>query len=128
MTSPKSQEFVYPHTIEYEYEKADPLFLSEPLDEMEFTKNIIMVYQYPPKDKLFVPSYISGDYQTHYGIYKLENKKLKLLFQRLQIVFDGLVYYYLDKDITNFLHSLGLNKNEIQTIKDKKYKLVVSDL
>ena len=87
-----------------------------------------MVYQYPPKDKLFVPSYISGDYQTHYGVYKLENGELKMLFQRLQIVFDGLVFYYLDKDITHFLHSLGLNKNEIQIIKDKKYKLEVSDL
>ena len=128
MTSPKSQVFVQSPTIEYEYEKADPLILLEPIDGMEFTKNIIMVYQYPPQDKLFVPSYISGDYQTHYGIYKLENEKLKLLFQRLQIVFDGLVFYYLDKDITNFLHSLGLNKNEIQKIKDIKYKLVVSDL
>lgn len=128
MTSPKSQVFVQPPTIEYEHEKADPLILTELLDGMEFTKNIIMVYQYPPQDKLFVPSYISGDYQTHYGIYKFENGKLKLLFQRLQIVFDGLVYYYLDREITNFLHSLGLNKNEIQTIKDKKYNLQVSDL
>ncbi len=130
MTSPKSQVFIRPPIIEYEYvhEKAEPLILSEPLDGMEFTKNIIMVYQYPPKDKLFVPSYISGDYQTHYGIYELKNGELKLLFQRLQIVFDGLVYYYLDKNITNFLYSLGLNKNEILKIKDKKYKLEVSDL
>jgi hypothetical protein len=128
MTSPKSQEFIHPITIEYEYEKAEPLILSTPINGMEFTKNIIMVYQYPPKDKLFVSTYISGDYQTHYGIYRLENGELKMLFQRLQIVFDGLVYYYLDKDITNFLHKLGLNKNEIQTIKNKKYKLEVSDL
>ena len=128
MSSPKSQVFVQPPTIEYEHEKADPLILSEPIDGMEFTKNIIMVYQYPPQDKLFVPSYISGDYQTHYGIYKLENEKLKLLFQRLQIVFDGLVFYYLDRDITNFLYSLGLNKNKILTIKNKKFKLEVSDL
>lgn len=130
MTSPKSQVFVQPSIIEYEYEhvKAEPQILSEPLDGMEFTKNIIMVYQYPPKDKLFVPSYISGDYQTHYGIYELKNGELKLLFQRLQIVFDGLVFYYLDKNITNFLYSLGLNKNEILKIKDNKYKLEVSDL
>jgi hypothetical protein len=128
MTSPKSQVFIAPPTIEYEHGKAEPLILGTPLDGMEFTKNIIMVYQYPPKDKLFVPSYISGDYQTHYGIYKLENGELKMLFQRLQIVFDGLVFYYLDKDITHFLHSLGLNKNEILSIKNKKYKLVVSDL
>jgi len=128
MSSPKSQQFIQPVTIEYTYEKADPIILSVPLDGMEFTKNIIMVYQYPPENKLFVPSYISADYQTHYGIYKLENGELKLLFERLQIVFDGLVFYYLDRDITNFLCSLGLNKNEIQRIKDKKYKLVVSDL
>lgn len=128
MTSPKSQEFVYPPTVEYTYENADPLILSTPIDGMEFIKNIIMVYQYPPKDKLFVPTYISGDYQTHYGIYKLENGELKLLFQRLHIVFEGMIAYYIDRDITNFLYNLGLNKNEIQTIKDKKYKLEVSDL
>lgn len=128
MTSPKSQEFIHPITIEREYAGVEPLILSTPIDGMEFTNNIIMVYQYPPQDKLFVPTYISGDYQTHYGIYKLENYELKLLLQKLHIVFDGLVYYYLDKDITNFLYNLGLNKNEIQTIKNKKYKLEVSDL
>lgn len=128
MTSPKSQEFIHPVIIEHVYTKAEPLILSTPIDGMEFTKNIIMVYQYPPKDKLFVPTYISGDYQTHYGIYKLENGELKLLLQKLHIVFDGLVFYYLDRDITNFLYNLGLNKNEIQTIKIKKYKLEVSDL
>lgn len=128
MTSPKSQEFIYPVIIEHVYTKAEPLILFAPIEGMEFTKNIIMVYQYPPKDKLFVPTYISGDYQTHYGIYKLENGELKLLLQKLHIVFDGLVFYYLDRDITNFLYNLGLNKNEIQTIKNKKYKLEVSDL
>lgn len=128
MTSPKSQQFIYPPTIEYEHAKAEPIILVTPIDGMEFIKNIILVYQYPPKDKLFVPSYISGDYQTHYGIYKLENGEVKLLFERLHIVFDGLVFYYLDKDITNFLYNLGLNRNEIQTIKDKKYKLEISDL
>ena len=85
-------------------------------------------YQYPPQDKLFVPSYISSDYQTHYGIYKIENGELQLLFQKLQIVFDGLVFYYLERDITNFLHKLGLNKTEIDKIKNTKYKLDVVDL
>ena len=128
MSSPKSQQFIQPVIVEYEYEKAVPLILSSPIEGMEFTKNIIMIYQYPPEDKLFVPSYISGGYQTHYGIYRMENGELKLLFERLHIVFDGLVFYYLDRDITNFLHNLGLNKNEIITIKDKKYKLVTTDL
>ena len=128
MTSPKSQEFVNPPIVEYMHEKVEPLILSTPIEGMEITKNIIMVYQYPPKDKLFVPTYISGDYQTHYGIYKLENGELKLLFQRLQIIFEGLVSYYIDRDLTNFLFSLGLNKNEIQSVKDKRYKLQVSDL
>lgn len=122
MTSPQSQEFIHPEIIEQEYEKAEPIILTIPIDGMEFIKNIIIVYQYPPKNKLFVPSYISQDYQTHYGIYRIENGELKLLFERLQIVFDGLVFYYLDRDITNFLYNLGLNKNEIQTIKAKKYK------
>ena len=128
MSSPSSQVFVHPPTVEYMHEKADPLILSRPIDGMEFIKNIIMIYQYPPDDKLFVPTYISADYQTHYGIYKLENGELKLLFQRLQIIFEGLVSYYIDRDLTNFLFSLGLNKNEIQSVKDKRYKLQVSDL
>ena len=123
MTSPKSQVFVQSPTIEYEHEKADPLILLEPIDGMEFTKNIIMVYQYPPQDKLFVPSYISGDYQTHYGIYRLEDNKMKLLFEKLHIVFDGLVFYYIDRDITNYLYNLGLNKHDIKMIKDKKFKI-----
>jgi len=105
------------------YESVNPVIISTPIDGMVFTKNIIMVYQYPPQNKLFVSSYISGDYQTHYAIYKLEDNSLKLLFERLQIVFDGFVYYYLDRDITNFLYSLGLNNNDIHTIKNKKYKL-----
>lgn len=128
MTSPKSQIFTPIPIIETNYEKSDPIILSLPLYDMEFTKNIIMIYQYPPPNKLFVPSYISSDYQTHYGIYKLENGELKLLFQKLQIVFDGLVSYYLDRDITYFLHNLGLNKNEINKIKNTKYKLDVIDL
>jgi hypothetical protein len=128
MTSPKSQIFTPIHIIEPKYEKADPIILSTPLNDMQFTKDIIMIYQYPPQDKLFVPSYISSDYQTHYGIYKIENGELKLLFQKLQIVFDGLVYYYLERDITNFLHNLGLNKNEIENIKNTKYKLDIVDL
>ena len=126
--SPKSYDFIQPIEIENVYKQALPIILLKPIDGMEFTKNIIMVYQYPSQDKLFIPTYISGDYQTHYGIYKLENGKLELLLQKLHIVFDGLVYYYLDRDITNFLHNLGLNKNEIQIIKDKKYKLVVSEV
>jgi hypothetical protein len=123
MSSPRTHEFIQPPIIEQKYEEAEPIIISSPIDGMIFTKNIIMIYQYPPQNKLFVPSYISGDYQTHYGIYKLENGKLELLFERLQIVFDGVVYYYLDKEITNFLYNLGLNNNEIQIIKDKKYKL-----
>ena len=105
------------------YEGVKPIILLLPIDGMVFTKNIIIIYQYPPQNKLFVPSYISGDYQTHYGIYKLENGSLKLLFEKLQIVFDGLAYYYFFREITHFLYNLGLNNNEVQTIKDKKYKL-----
>jgi len=128
MSSPKTQIFIEIPIIEKKYKKVDPVILSTPLNDMQFTKNIIMIYQYPPQDKLFVPTYISSDYQTHYGIYKLENGELKLLFQKLQIVFDGLVYYYLERDITNFLHNLGLNKNDIENIKNTKYKLEVIDL
>jgi len=121
-SSPKSQEFIFPTINENKYEQAEPIILTEPSDKMEFTQNIIMIYQYPPRNKLFVPTYISSDYQTHYGIYKLENNKLKLLFQRLQIISDGFVYYYIDRDITDFLHELGLKKSEIEIIKNKKYK------
>jgi hypothetical protein len=128
MSSPNTHIFIEIPIIEKKYKKVDPVILSTPLNDMQFTKNIIMIYQYPPQDKLFVPTYISSDYQTHYGIYKLENGELKLLFQKLQIVFDGLVYYYLERDITNFLYNLGLNKNEIENIKNTKYKLEVIDL
>ena len=80
MSSPKTQIFIEIPIIEKKYKKVDPVILSTPLNDMQFTKNIIMIYQYPPQDKLFVPTYISSDYQTHYGIYKLENGELKLLF------------------------------------------------
>ena len=121
--SPKSQEFDGIPIVEKVYEKVDPIILTEPHEGMDFTKNIIMVYQYPPDDKLFVPTYISGDYQTHYGIYRLEDNKMKLLFEKLHIVFDGLVFYYIDRDITNYLYNLGLNKHDIKMIKDKKFKI-----
>lgn len=125
--SPSSHVFTQPNHIDtYSdnvYEKADPIILTKPLDGMDFTKNIIMVYQYPPDNKLFVPTYISSGYQTHYAIYKLENDKLELLFTRLHIVYEGMVYYYIIRDITNYLYDLGLNKNDVETIKNKKYKL-----
>lgn len=124
--SPKSYDFIQsPHIDfnDYQLEKSDPVIITKPSDKMEFTKNIILIYQYPKDNTLFVPSYISSGYQTHYALYKLEGKKLKLLFTRLHIIYDGLVYYYIDRDITNYLYSLGLNKNDIETIKNKKYQL-----
>lgn len=128
MSSPQSQQFNYIPIIEQQWEKADPVILTTPLPDMEFYKDIILVYQYPPENKLFVPTYVSADLQTHYAIYQLKDDSLKLLFTRQQIVFDGLVYFYIDRDITNFLFSLGLKKNEVENIKNKKYKLNVTDL
>ncbi len=119
--SPKSYIFNTIPIIEKTYEKADPIILINPLDDMHFTKKIILVYQYPPDDKLFVTSYISADYQTHYAIYKLEENKLNLCFERLQIIFDGLVSYYINRDIYNKLYELGLNKTDINTIMNNKY-------
>jgi hypothetical protein len=127
-SSPNSYEFPTPPIVDNLFEKAQPLILTYPFNDMEFTNNIIMVYQYPPENKLFVPTYISADYQTHYAIYKYENGELNLLFEKLQIVFEGLVYYYLDREITNFLYELGLNKDDIQRVKNKKYKLDVIEL
>ncbi len=121
--SPKSYVFNTLPIIHKSYEKEDPIILSEPISDMKFTKNIILVYQYPSDDKLFVPSYISSDYQTHYGIYKLEENKLTLCYEKLQIIFDGLVSYYIDKDICNKLYELGLNKNNISNVLNNKYFL-----
>jgi hypothetical protein len=122
-TSPKSHNFDMIPLIEETYEKADPVILTDALNDMIFTKNIILVYQYPPSGKLFVPSYISADYQTHYAIYKLIDNKLTLCFQRQQIVFEGLVSYYINRDICNKLYDLGLNKTDIQKIMNNKYFL-----
>ena len=98
--SPKSYEFTNSHYVEDFYDitipKSDPEIIIKPLDDMEFTKNIILIYQYPKDNTLFAPSYISSGYQTHYALYKLQDGKLKLLFTRLHIVYDGLVYYYID--------------------------------
>lgn len=127
--SPQSQSFIqpphidaYPDNIQ---EKADPIILTSPKEDMNFTKNIIMVYQYPPDNKLFVPTYISAGYQTHYAIYKLEQNEMKLLFTRLHIVQEGMVYYYIMRDFTNYLYDLGLNKYDVDTIKNKKYQLKI---
>jgi hypothetical protein len=119
--SPKSIIYKSIPIIEKSYEKADPIILSEPISDMKFTKNIILVYQYPSDYKLFVPSYISADYQTHYAIYKLEENKLTLCFERLQIIFEGLVSYYIIRDIRNKLYELGLNKNDISNVLNNKY-------
>lgn len=121
--SPKSCIFNTIHIIEKTYEKADPIILQELHSDMKLTKNIILVYQHPPDDKLFVTSYISADYQTHYAIYKLEENKLNLCFERLQIIFDGLVSYYINRDIYNKLYELGLNKTDINNIMNNKYFL-----
>ena len=121
--SPKSCVYKTIPIIEKTYEKAVPIILTNPLDDMKFTKKFILVYQYPPNDTLFVPSYISADYQTHYGIYKLEDNKLTLCFERLQVVFEGLVYYYIDRDIHSKLYELGLNKTDINNIMNNKYFL-----
>ena len=124
--SPKSNDFIQPLYIDsndIQLENSNPQIITKPLDDMEFTKNIILIYQYPPNNTLFVPSYISSGNQTHYALYKLVDGKLKLLLTRLHIIYDSLVYYYIDKDITNYLYNLGLNKNDIKTIKNKKYKL-----
>ena len=125
--SPQSQSFIQPPHIdvysENNYEKAEPVILTKPTEDMNFTKNIILVYQYPPDNKLFVPTYISSGYQTHYAIYKLEQDEMKLLFTRLHIVYEGIVYYYIMRDLTNYLYDLGLNKYDVDTIKNKKYKI-----
>jgi len=124
--SPKSCEFIQPPYLDpydVQIEKSEPNIITKPLDDMEFTKNIILIYQYPQDNTLFVPSYISSGYQTHHAIYRLVDGELKLLFTRLHIIYDTLVYYYIDKDITNYLYNLGLNKNDIENVKNKKYKL-----
>lgn len=127
--SPQSQSFIQPPYIDSNsdniQDKADPIILTNPTEDMVFTKNIILVYQYPPDNKLFVPTYISAGYQTHYAIYKLENNEMKLLFTRLHIVYEGMVYYYIMRDLTNYLYDLGLNKYDVDTIKNKKYQLKV---
>lgn len=121
--SPKSHTFDMIPMIEKTYEKADPVILTNALNDMIFTKNIILVFQYPPSGKLFVPSYVSADYQTHYAIYKLIDNKLTLCFQKQQIIFDGLVSYYIQRYIYNKLHDLELNKTDIQKIMNNKYFL-----
>ncbi len=121
--SPKSHTFDMIPLIEETYQKADPVILTNALNDMIFTKNIILVFQYPPSGKLFVPSYVSADYQTHYAIYKLIDNKLTLCFQKQQIIFDGLVSYYIQRDIYNKLHDLELNKTDIQKIMNNKYFL-----
>jgi len=121
--SPKSCIFEKILIIEKIYEKSDPIILTNILNDMIFIKNVILVYQYPPSEKLFVPSYISADYQTHYAIYKLVDNKLTLCFQKLQVIFEGLVSYYIDRDIRNKLFELGLNKTDINKIMNNKYFL-----
>ena len=61
-SSPASIEFIPPyHLDEKVYEKAEPIILTEPKPDMKFIDNTIIVYQYPPDDKLFVPTYISAE-------------------------------------------------------------------
>jgi len=124
--SPKSTSFDYIDNMKYkekEYEKAIPVILNEPQPDMEFIRDTIIVYQYPPDDKMFVPTYISGDYQTHYAIYRLVDGKLDLEFEYMQIIFDGVVSYYIQRTLKNVLYKLGLNRKEVDQAFKNKYFL-----
>jgi hypothetical protein len=107
-----------------EYKDIQPNILTEYKSEMYSIKNLIYVVQTPPNNYAYIPWYISAGPQTHFGIYKKNDDKLKLIFEDLLIVYDGCTAYLIDKKIKEILRQNGLNNREVESLMINKYDYV----
>lgn len=109
---------------EQTYKEIHPRILSDILDNMIFTKNIILIRQTPPDGYAYVSNYISAGPQTHFGIYKKNIDKIELIHQALLIVYDGCSAYLIEKNIDIILRKNNLSKTDIENIRKYKYEYI----
>jgi hypothetical protein len=105
------------------YLLAKPVILTHTnqINKLNNINKIILVTQNPPLNYLFNTNYISGDIQTHYAIYKINDDKLELIYELTQIVFDDFSTYRVIQTLTRELQKLKLNHYDINLIRNNIY-------
>ena len=93
-------------------------------DNMIFTKNFILTYQFSKQDTKFYKNYNTNGPQTIYSIYKLINdNELILIKSFLSISSDDSSLHFLDNNINITLRQNDFDLYDIHIIKKNMFKI-----